>query len=102
MKRLFSLGALLAAAITVTGCLLTKGGVVVTKHESGERWLDSNFYTIEHPFTDAGEAAARSRAEQLCGQERKVAVQSERACTLERCTTSYQCVKPKDAKEYGL
>mgnify|MGYP001267649450 CR=1 FL=1 len=102
MKKLRSAATAVAGMTLLTGCLLTQGGVVVSKHESGERWLDSNFYTIEHPFTDAGEAAARSRAEQLCGQEKKLAVQSERACSLERCTTSYQCVKPKDAKEYGL
>jgi hypothetical protein len=92
----------MAIAFTLAGCTTMQGGVVVSKHESGERWLDSNYYTIEHPFTDDGAAKARSRADQLCGREKLQAVQSERACTLERCTTHYQCVTPKDVKAYGL
>lgn len=102
MKRFLNAAAAMVCAAILAGCLTMGGGVVVSKHESGERWLDSNFYIIEHPFTEAGEAAANGRANQLCGQESKVSVQSERVCTLERCTTSYQCVKPKDAKDYGL
>ncbi|MDQ5878006.1 MAG: hypothetical protein QG584_144 [Pseudomonadota bacterium] len=92
----------LATALTLAGCAAIQEGVVVSKHESGERWLDSNYYTIEYPFTDDGAAKARSKADQLCGREKMLAVQAERACTLERCTTHYQCVTPKDAKNYGL
>ena len=47
-------------------------------------------------------ADVRARAERLCGYQKRQAVQTERACTLEKCVTNYQCVTPKDVKTYGL
>ena len=44
----------------------------------------------------------RARAERLCSYQKRIAVQTERACTLEKCLTNYQCVTPKDVKTYGL
>jgi hypothetical protein len=75
---------------------------VITYQSSGERWLNASFYLIEHPFTDDGAARAKARADQLCAENKRVAVQSERGCTLEQCTTQYVCMKPEDVKAGGL
>ena len=76
---------------------------MVIGNESGDpRFLDTNYLTIEHPFTDDGAAKAKARADRMCGQQKRSAVQSERACTLEMCVSHYQCVTPKDVKAYGL
>ena len=43
----------------------------------------------------------RARAERLCSYQKRIAVQTKRACTLEKCLTNYQCVTSKDVKTYG-
>lgn len=76
---------------------------MVIGNESGDpRFLDTNYLSIEHPFTDEGAEKARSRADRQCRQQKRTAVQSERACTFEKCVTHFQCVTPKDVKAYGL
>jgi hypothetical protein len=90
-------------AMFLTGCagLFPNSDITVTRYESGERWLNAGFYIIEHPFTDDGTARAKLKAGQLCGEQKLVAVQSERACTMEKCTTNFVCMKLEDAKASG-
>jgi hypothetical protein len=92
---------LLLAAL-LSACAGFGDGVRVISYDSGERWLNPNFHIIEHPFTDEGTARAKARADSLCASQQRRAVQSERACSLEKCTTHYQCVTAADAKSYGL
>jgi hypothetical protein len=105
MKNSFSTAAcVLLLALALQGCagMLPDSDITVTRYESGERWLNAGFYIIEHPFTDDGTARAKAKAGQLCGDNQKIAVQSERACSLARCTTTYVCMKPENAKASGL
>ncbi len=98
--RHFPILAPLAIAVCLAGCT---DNIMVLGNENGDpRFLETNFMSFEHPFTDKGEADVRARAERLCGYQKRQAVQTERACTLEKCVTNYQCVTPKDVKTYGL
>lgn len=98
--RHFPILASLAIAACLAGCT---DNIMVLGNENGDpRFLETNFMSFEHPFTDKGEADVRARAERLCGYQKRQAVQTERACTLEKCVTNYQCVTPKDVKTYGL
>ncbi len=97
-------GALLLAS-ALAGCagLVPPGSdIAVTSYQSGDRWLNASFYIVEHPFSDDGAARAQAKADQLCGGSQRVAVQSERACSLAKCTTQYVCMKPEDAKASGV
>jgi hypothetical protein len=58
----------------------------------------SNYFTFEHPFTDAAAADVRARAVNLCAGRKQVAVQSQNVCTLTLCTTTYQCMDKEDAE----
>lgn len=89
--------------LALTGCagLLPGSDINVISYQSGERWLNSSFYIVEHPFSDDGKARAQARANQLCGESQRIAVDSERTCSLEKCTTQYVCMKPTDAKAAG-
>lgn len=99
MKKSRAIAIALLAATGLSACVDT----MIIGNESGEpRFLDTNFLIIEHPFTDKATADAKARAERLCREQKRLAVQTERACTLTQCTTSYQCVAPADAKAYGL
>ena len=103
--RSISAASPLLLAIALSGCagLFPNSDITVTTYaSSGERWLNAGFYIIEHPFTDDGSARAKTKAAQLCSEHLRVAVQSERACTMEQCTTNYVCMKPEDAKASGL
>ena len=98
--RHFPILAPLAIAACLAGCT---DNIMVLGNENGDpRFLETNFMSFEHPFSDKGEADVRARAERLCGYQKRQAVQTERACTLEKCVTNYQCVTPKDVKTYGL
>ncbi|HEX5803084.1 MAG TPA: hypothetical protein VFY24_08670 [Azospira sp.] len=90
-------------ALALTGCagLLPGSDINVISYQSGERWLNASFYLIEHPFSDDGSSRAKARADQLCGSNQRIGVQSERTCSLEKCTTQYVCMKPEDAKAAG-
>lgn len=96
--------AALLFALVLSGCAMTLPGsdLTVTSYQrSGEPWLSASFYLIEHPFTEDGVARAQAKADQLCSSDERVGVQSERGCTLERCTTQFICMKPEDAKTAG-
>lgn len=54
--------------------------------------MESNYLTYRHPFTDAAAAAVRRSAEELCGQRKQHAIRTSGACSLNECTTHYQCV----------
>lgn len=60
----------------------------------------SNYITFEHPFTDAAAVDVRGRAGKICEQRKQAAIRTERACSLSKCTTSYQCVDKADAGNY--
>ena len=95
MKRIFVVVILLLAA----GCAQVTGrfseGIIETAREG-------NVVTFDHPFTDRAAADVEQRAEKACATKKKIAIQTSRACSLERCTTSYQCVDRADAKRDGL
>jgi hypothetical protein len=59
----------------------------------------ANYTTFEHAFTDAGAEDARRRAQSQCAQK-QVAVKTTSKCTLQLCTTSFQCMEPDDAAKY--
>lgn len=61
---------------------------------------ESNYLTYEHPFTDAAAEAARRNAEKTCAERKQVAVKTSGACSLDRCTTHYQCMDKADATGY--
>jgi len=87
---------LLAALLLLAAC----GLQTVQTFSSEQGGSDANFVTFEYPFTDAGAEEARKRAERQCGQKKSVAVKLRSACSLSRCTTSYQCMAPADAPGY--
>src|SRR6185295_10700067 len=60
----------------------------------------TNYLTFEHAFTDAAEAEAKRRADAQCAQRKRAAVKTEGRCTLQSCTTSFQCMTPEDAAKY--
>lgn len=93
----------LALTLSLSGCagLIPGSDITVTSYQSGEGWLNASFYLIEHPFTDDGIARAQARADRLCGDSQRIAVQSERACSLEKCSTQFVCMKAEDAKAAG-
>ena len=59
---------------------------------------EHNYFTYDHPFTQAAAESARQNAEGRCRQRGEIAIQTSRACSLTRCTTSYQCASSADAK----
>ena len=60
----------------------------------------ANYSTFEHAFTDAGLEDARRRAQSQCAQRKHVAVKTSSRCTLQLCTTSFQCMEPDEAATY--
>lgn len=95
MKRIVIVVTLLLAA----GCAQVGGrfreGIIETAREG-------NVVTFEHPFTDRADADVARRAENACAAKKKIPIQTSRACSLERCTTSFQCVDRADATRDGL
>ena len=83
MKRIFLIALLLLAASCAHQTTETEG---------------SNFITYDHAFTDRAAENVRQRAEKFCAKKKQDAVKSSRACSLERCTTSYACVDRTGAK----
>jgi hypothetical protein len=63
---------------------------------------DLNFLAFNHPFTDKAIAEVRTRADRLCAQRKQVAIEASKTCSLNQCTTNYQCVDAADAVKYGL
>ncbi|MBK7024931.1 MAG: hypothetical protein IPH41_16005 [Sulfuritalea sp.] len=62
---------------------------------------NENFLSFNHPFTDAAAADVRVRAERICGLRKQAVIQTSRACSLEQCTTNFQCIDAADAAKYG-
>jgi hypothetical protein len=62
---------------------------------------NENFLSFNHPFTDAAAADVRARAERICGLRKQAVIQTSRTCSLEQCTTNYQCIDAADAAKYG-
>ena len=83
----------------LTGCA---DNTLMWTDEDQVRFLDTNYLSFDHDFTEKASEDVRIRAERLCGYRKRIAVQTERACTLNFCTTNYQCVTKKDVKAYGL
>jgi len=61
---------------------------------------ESNYLTYEHAFTEAAAVEARRLAEATCAKNKRVAVKTSSACSLQRCTTHYQCMDKADADKY--
>jgi len=59
-----------------------------------------NYLTYEYPFTDAAAEAAYKSAEKICAETRRFPVKSSSACSLTRCTTSYECMDKADAAKF--
>ncbi|MCC7484616.1 MAG: hypothetical protein IT529_06460 [Burkholderiales bacterium] len=97
---MFGLGVALLHAIGVSVLLSGCGGGSVQTFYSTASPFDTNYATFDHPFTEAGAGGAKARAESQCAGKKQVAVMTSRACTLSRCTTSFQCMSPEDAAGY--
>lgn len=63
---------------------------------------DTNVLTIEHAFSDEALADAAGKARRVCADRKQLAIQTQQACTLTRCRTSFQCIKSEDKAAYGL
>ena len=61
---------------------------------------EGNYFTYEHAFTDAAAETVRKNAERQCGQKKLVPVKTSGTCSLSRCTTHFQCMKPDEAAAY--
>jgi hypothetical protein len=59
-----------------------------------------DFLDFDLPFTDKAFADVHAKAGQLCARRKKEAVQTTKACSLTKCTTSYKCVDKADAANY--
>ena len=55
---------------------------------------DLNFLSFQHPFTDKAAADVLASAKRFCLKRGKAAIQTSNTCSLEQCTTHYQCVDP--------
>lgn len=62
--------------------------------------FDTNNVAFEHAFSDSAAAEARRRADSQCGWRKRVAVETSRACSLDRCTVIFQCMTAADAAAY--
>jgi hypothetical protein len=61
---------------------------------------ETNYFTIEHAFTDTAAARAQKDAGDTCARKKLIAVKTSGACTLTRCTTHFQCMSKEDAGKY--
>ena len=61
---------------------------------------EGKYMTFEHPFTDAAAERAQKNALRYCAQARLVAVKTRNTCSLERCNTTFQCMKPEEAADF--
>jgi len=91
MRTLLAALSLLACA----GCAMPARDYV--NIEGGTYSPQSSYMTFEHPFTDAGAANVRKRAERHCGETRRVALMTRRTCSLTLCTVDYQCMTEEEA-----
>ena len=67
---------------------------------SGGDFQQSNYFSYEHAFTEAGTAGARKSAETQCSHRKQAAVRTSGTCSLARCTSHYQCMDAADAAKY--
>ena len=86
-RRLFLAGLLVLTA-GGSGCA---GNYRITSAE--------NFYTYEHPFTDATAEIVRKDADTSCSGRRMVAIQVSNVCDMTKCFTVYQCVGKAELPE---
>lgn len=63
----------------------------------GDSVVAGSYLTYEHAHTDAAAAAAHQRAEKQCAYNKRVAVQTSRACSLTSCTTHFHCMEAEAA-----
>lgn len=61
---------------------------------------EGNYLTYDHPFTEAAAQAALTSAEKQCAQRKQVAIKTNSACSLTRCTTHFQCIDKSGAAGY--
>ncbi|WP_291990974.1 hypothetical protein [Candidatus Accumulibacter sp. ACC007] len=53
---------------------------------------DTNFLLFDHPNSEKAIADVRARAEGLCAERKQQATKTESVCSLDNCTTNYQCM----------
>ena len=87
-------------APAIAACLLLLTLVAASYGCTGLIVSAGNYLTYDYPFTDEAAAKAKAEAEKLCAQRKQLAVQTSMACTMERCTTNFQCVDRKHPDEY--
>ena len=61
-----------------------------------------NFLSFSHAFTDKAAADVLASARNQCLKRGKAAIQTSSTCSLERCTTHYQCVDSAGVTKDGL
>ena len=61
---------------------------------------ETNYFTLEHAFTDAAAARALKEAEKTCAYKRLIAVKTSGACSLAKCTSHFQCMSKDEAATY--
>jgi len=81
---------LLTSALLVAGCASRVNTIV----EEG------NYRTYEHVFTEDAAETVRRMAERSCAIKKQVAMKTSSTCSLQRCTTHYQCMDPADAERH--
>ncbi len=92
--------ACLLSVVLLTACADYTLLQTENKFDSG-RTFATNYYSFDHPFTEKAEAQVAARAKYLCEQDKKVAVKTERACSLKTCNTNYQCMDSEKAKQFA-
>jgi len=97
MRRSSSSFIVLASALLLlAGC----GARTYQTFSTEQGGYETGYLTFEYPFTDAAAEQARTRAQRQCGQKKQVAIKTKSACSLNRCTTSFQCMSPAEAAKY--
>lgn len=86
-----------AALLLLTACGTPVTQTLLTHRDT----FDPNYISFEHDFTDAAEAEARRRAAAQCALKKRTAVETSRACSLSRCTVSFQCMTADEAAAYA-
>ena len=81
---------LLIGLLTATGCSVQPSV------------MEGNYMTYDYAVSERAEAAIQANAQALCLQRKKLAIRTEYACLLPRCSATYQCVEADEARESGL
>lgn len=85
------------------GCLLSGLAILLlagcADYQLTSYGRDQNFLTYSYLFTDKAAADVLASARKECLKRGKTAMQTSNTCSLEKCTTHYQCVDSADIKK---